>query len=207
MSKSNNESANKLKEAVAQFAMKWEASVALRLEACKIYADAIDSGSRAAKDEFENIPRFRNWTQKQWRFVYLSGKGLIDPQLVDYKNISVPIAFADRLVKPAVQRSIFRAGLEMYTVRGELITVKFKDLKVGHIYQVFDEDGNRRSMEEQIKYILDQQKPNVEVVSKGLLLVHHGCYLHKEELLDIITNPALGISIADIIEYKKGRNK
>ena len=194
-----------IKETINQFTATWEASVALRTQACEIYAKAINEGGTKVKEAFQRTPRFKNWTQHQWRFVYLVGCGAIDPVLVDFKNISVPIALADHNVNTSAQRSIHRSGLEMYTVNGEKITVALQHLKVGHICQVYKEDGTMRTVEEQKKYILDKQKDNVEIVSKGLARVNHGCYLDKAAILDIVNNPAFGLSISEIIEDRKAR--
>ena len=194
-----------IKETINQFTATWEAAVALRQQACEIYAKAVNEGGTKVKEAFQRTPRFKNWTQHQWRFVYLVGCGAIDPVLMDFKNISVPIALADHNVNPSAQRSIHRSGLELYTVQGEKITIALQHLKVGHICQVYKEDGTMRTKDEQIKFILDKQKDNIEIISKGLLRVNHGCYLDKEAVLKVITDPAFGLSIADIIEYKKGR--
>ena len=192
-----------IKETINQFTATWEAAVALRRQACEIYAKAVNEGGTKVKEAFQHTPRFKNWTQHQWRFVYLVGCGAIDPLLVDFKNISVPIALADHNVNPSAQRSIHRSGLEMYNLQGDKITLKFQHVKVGHIEQVYKEDGTMRTVDEQKKFIQDKMKDNVEVVSKGLLRVNHGCYLDKEIILKHITNPAFGLSLADIIEYKK----
>ena len=194
-----------IKETINQFTATWEAAVNLRVQACEIYAKAVNEGGTQVKDAFQRIPRFKNWTQNQWRFIYLVGSGAIDPVLVDFKNTSVPIALADHYVSPCAQRAIHRSGLQMYTVKGEQITVKLQQLKVGHICQVYKEDGTKRTKEEQKQYILDKQKDNIEIIKPGLLRVNHGCYIDKAAVLKIVNNPAFGLSISEIIEDRKAR--
>jgi len=174
-----------------------------RIAACKIYADEVNKMGTEAKHAFQLLPRFKNWTQYQWRFVLMVGCGVIDPVWLDFKNISIPLSFANRNVNKSAQRSIYRSGLELYNVNGETYTVIPQKLEVRHIIQAYNENGTRRSLKEQIAWLRGKEVPNLEFVSKGVLRVRHACYLDKTELLNLICDPMSGISVADIIEYRK----
>ena len=200
--KSNKKS---LQEQTNSFSTMWMESAEKRLAACKVYAETVNKLGTEAKHAFQLLPRFKNWTLRQWRFIYLIGSGAIDPVWMDHKTVSVPLAFAARSVNVSAQRSISRTGLELYNLRGEAYTVLPVALEVRHIVQAYKEDGTRRTIKEQIEWLKSKELKNLEIIGKGVLRVRHGCYIDKEELLGVICDPAMGISVADIIEYRKNR--
>lgn len=192
-----------LLEKTNEFSNMWMESVESRIQAAKVYANTVNTLGTEAKHAFQLLPRFKNWTQRQWRFVYLVGSGVIDPVWLDFKTIAVPLALADRKVNLSAQRSINRTGVEIYNVQGELYIVQPMKLEVRHIIQAYNEDGTPRSMKDQLKWLKSKEVENLEWVSKGTLRVRHGCYIEKAELLKLICDPMSNISVADIIEYRR----
>ena len=194
---------NSIKEAMELFISKWGESVEARLEACEAYAKAVTMNSRTAYTTFHAIPRFKHWTRRQWNFYYFIGRKRIDPVYLDFKTISIPLMFAARKVPLSVQRSIARAGLEVANLRGEVINVPLISLQVKQVEQVFDENGKKRTVEQQKDWIKKHQRPNFEVID-DTLVIHHSCIITRDETIAIMCDK-LHITPSDLIEYRKNK--
>ena len=201
----NEEVEAAIKQDLNTFVKMWDSSVNDRLEACRAYAHAVKM-SRSAYRAFYAIPRFRHWTKRQWKFALDIGNKRIDPLYLDYKTISIPLLFAKRGVTLTMQRSIFRTGLDVATLNGEVLTVPLIQLQVQQVLQVFDENGRKRSVEEQKEWIKQHAQPNFEVIDEELV-VHHKCVLTRNELLEIICHKDIDIKPSDIIEFKRSHKK
>ena len=192
-----------IKEAMEFFSTHWAVSVDARLAACEAYAKAVTMNSRIAYTTFHAMPRFKHWTQRQWKFYYYIGRKRIDPLYMDFKTISIPLMFASRQVPLTVQRSIFRTGLDVVNLRGEVVTVPLISLQVQQVEQVFDENGKKRTVEQQKEWIKKHQRPNFEVIDDSLV-IHHSCIITRDETIAIMCDQ-LHITPSDIIEYRKNK--
>ena len=148
------------------FVASWGSSVTSRLRAAKIYADAANSKNTDAKAKFWALPEFANWTQQQWALLYWIGSGVLSPDYLDVHNLAVPLALVHHNVRLEMQEVIVTQGLKLARINGTVRDLPYKLIQQKHIYQVFKDNGEERTVEEQVQWLKDHEKQNVEVLAK-----------------------------------------
>ena len=180
--------AKTINSALRAFTAAWGSSVTSRLRAAKIYADAANTKDTDAKSKFWQLDGFKHWTEQQWSLLYWIGSGVLSGKFIDAKNLSVPLAFAYRGLSIELQESILENGLRLARVDGTVYTMPFKFVRHNHISQVFDEEGNERSIEEQVQWIRNRERSNYDVLANGNVRFRHACVLTPTDMFNILSS-------------------
>jgi hypothetical protein len=178
----------RIKTSLNAFVSAWGASVTSRLRAAKIYADAANKGNTDAKAQFWALKGFENWTAQQWSLLYAIGSGILSPLFIDAKDLSVPLAMVHKNVRIEMQVQIFKHGLMAAKLDGSVHTIPYKLVHQKHISQVFKDNGEERTVDEQVQWLLENQKENIEPLTNGCWRVRHGCILTPDDIYRIIAH-------------------
>jgi len=185
---------HKLDYYLTHFVNTWGKSLDQRLKASRYYAEAINTDNAFARYSFENLPDFKEWTKKQWRLVYLVGSGVIIPEYLDVHNPGIGIVMARYKVSQVDQADILGNGLHMATITGGQKVVQIKNMEEHHIAQVFIADGSKRSHADQVKWLKDLVRPNLEVLDNHCVRVAHACHISPAELSKLLTTKPFPLS-------------
>jgi len=166
-----------LNSAIKRFQAAWHSSAEDRMRGARIYTRAVDEFDLGARSAFHDLVDFQNWTAMQWRLLYHIGAGNIAPEYMDFARPSLPLSMYRRNLSIDTQLDIFDNGLALADITGKVRTVKLRYLQDKHLVQVFDDNGHRRSIIQQLKWLQDHQKPNFEVLRDGRLRVRHACII------------------------------
>lgn len=184
--------AKTIKSALRSFVASWGSSVTSRLRAARIYADAANHGDSNAKAQFWRLDGFQNWTPQQWRLLYWIGCGTLSAKFIDVKEPSVPLTMQQHKIPLIMQEHIFNCGLSLACADGSVAVLSYRSIQQHHIEQVFDENGNERTVEEQIAIIRSREKNNLEFLDPGKLRVRHACVLDSTDIYEALKHkPAL----------------
>ena len=178
-----------IKSSVKRFISAWNKSVELKYEAAVIYAEACDTWSLDAKRAFHDLATFSAWTPMQWTLLYYIGKNVIPACYINFVRPTLPLAMRRHKVSYEEMEQIYYHGANLADINGKLRNVSVRVLQIFHISQLFDEEGHRRSVLQQMKFINDRQTPNYEVLDDGTIHVRHHCYITKTALIKILTDP------------------
>lgn len=200
-----------IKKSLRAFVASWGSSVASRLRAARIYADAANEGNTEAKAQFWALKGFEQWADQQWSLLYWIGSGVILPELINVKNISVALQFAYRHVRLEMQRQIFEHGLRIANISGVIRVIEFKKIHEQHITQVFKEDGTERTIAEQIAWLKSKQRENIEVLSNGNIRVRHACIILLSKLYEFLCSERCPLGAAALMaaanaQARRGNN-
>jgi hypothetical protein len=200
-----------IKKSLRAFVASWGSSVASRLRAAKIYADAANAGTTETKAQFWALKGFEQWTGQQWSLLYFIGSGVILPEFIDARNISVALQFNYKHIRYEMQQQIFKHGLKIANINGTLRTIEFKRLHEKHINQVFKEDGTERTISEQVEWIKSQQRDNIEALSNGSTRIRHACIITPEKLYEFLCSEKCPLGAAALMaaanaQARRGNN-
>ena len=184
-----------IKKSLQAFVSSWGHSITSRLRAARIYADAANAGNTEAKAQFWALDGFKHWTAQQWSLLYWIGSGVLSPKFIDSKDLSVPLAFAYKNVRMEMQNMIFDHGLKIANINGTLREIEFKKIHQQHISQAFKDNGEERTIEEQVQWLKDKERKNVEVLENGNIRIRHACILTPTDLFELLCSnpPPLGV--------------
>lgn len=170
------------------FVASWGSSVTSRLRAAKIYADAANSKNTDAKAKFWALQEFANWTPQQWALLYWIGSGVLSSKYLDVHNLAVPLALVHRNVRLEMQEHIVNHGLQLARINGTIRELPYKLIQQKHITQVFKENGEERTIEEQVQWLKDHEKQNIEVLANGNVRIRHACVMTPTDLFNILSS-------------------
>lgn len=187
-----------LKSAVRRFRTAWGSSVESRYKAACIYAEAVNTWDLYAKQVFHDLEEFANWGPFQWRLLYQIGSGAVAKCYIDFNRPSLPLAMARRGIDVEEQERIFDDGLFVADISGKVKTVSLRYLQDKHLSQVWDEDGNKRTILQQIKWLQDHQQGNFEILPDGSIRVHHACYITPAVLARLLVTKPYPLSALDL---------
>ena len=180
--------AKSINASLRAFVASWGSSVTSRLRAAKIYADAANSQNTDAKAKFWALPEFKNWTQQQWRLLYCIGSGILSPKYLDVHNLAVPLSLVSNNVRIEMQDHIVTNGLKLARINGTIRELPYKLVQQKHISQCFKDNGEERTVEEQVQWLKDHEKQNVEVLANGNVRIRHACVLTPTDLFNILSD-------------------
>ena len=189
------------------FEGKWDKSLDRRIEACEAYAHAINNFGPDAKAQFKDSYQQQNFKENQWRVIYLVGSDVLAPEWLDYRNYSIPLSLVANKVNMDTQYDIYENGIDLYTIDGNTRHVDAKALRVKDINQLFKENGEQRTMEEQIQWLEDRQHPNINVMEDGSLHVHHRCYINKVKQRSLIMEVFSSTELYEMANIKNSRGQ
>lgn len=178
--------AKSINASLRAFVASWGSSVTSRLRAAKIYADAANSQNTDAKAKFWALPEFQNWTQQQWRLLYCIGSGILSPKYLDVHNLAVPLTLVNHNVRLEMQDHIVTNGLRLARINGTIRELPYKLIQQKHISQCFKDNGEERTVEEQVQWLKDHEKQNAEVLANGNIRIRHACVFTLDALLDLL---------------------
>ena len=196
----------RIKTSLNAFVSAWGSSVASRLRAAKIYADAAKKGSTETKAQFWALKGFEHWTDQQWDFLYWLGSGRISAKLIDAKNLAVPITMAFRNVRIAMQESILENGLKAARINGTVRTIQYRYIQQKHIRQVFKENGEERTIDEQVAWLRQHEHDNIELLGDGKCRIRHGCILVSEDFVNILSDEKSPLTPEDFFKILISEN-
>lgn len=211
-----------INSAIKQFTTYWNKAVELRFKAAKIYAAACNQWDYGARNAFKGLTDFSSWTREQWNLLYFIGsvttvkdahgndieRGIIPPCYIGFARPSLPLCMRRHKVPYTDMEKLFKEGAILADINGKQKLIQIRYLQNKHIRQLYDENGHKRSILQQLKWLRDHQRPNIEVLDGGIIHVHHRCYINKETLLKVLTesdNPPLTAAELFIAAQKVAR--
>lgn len=193
----------------SKFVSLWAKANAFRVKAARIYAEACNRKTLDAAHAFEALPGFHDWTPEQWKRIYLIGSGTILSEYIDAPNPAIARVMAKHKVSFDDQLEIFTNGLEIATLTGHTTTIRLEKLQEHHIAQVFIQaTGEHRSIEDQVQFMRERVRPNLEVLESHSIRVKHACHISPEQLTELLTtepyplDAAALMAIAQIIAHR-----
>lgn len=193
----------------SKFISLWAKANAFRVKAARIYAEACNRKTLDAAHAFEALPGFQDWTPEQWKRIYLIGSGTILSEYIDAPNPAIARVMAKHKVSFDDQLEIFTNGLEIATLTGHTTTIRLEKLQEHHIAQVFIQaTGEHRSIEDQVQFMRERVRPNLEVLESHSIRVKHACHISPEQLTELLTtepyplDAAALMAIAQIIAHR-----
>jgi hypothetical protein len=189
--------------AAKRFTIKWNDSIETRYKAACIYAEACNELSYEASSAFKSLKCFANWKHSQWRLLYYIGSGAIPKCYLDFHCVSVPLALRLRGVSYEEQEEIYNKGLNLADISGKVRNVKMRDIQVKHILQVWDTNGQKRSILQQLKWLQDRQKANFDVLPDGTVRVNHRCYITPATMVQLLSTRPYPVKKAALAEVMK----
>ena len=185
----------------SKFISLWAKANAFRVKAARIYAEACNRKTLDAAHAFEALPGFQDWTPEQWKRIYLIGSGTILSEYIDAPNPAIARVMAKHKVS-------FDDQLEIFT-NGHTTTIRLEKLQEHHIAQVFIQaTGEHRSIEDQVQFMRERVRPNLEVLESHNIRVKHACHISPEQLTELLTtepyplDAAALMAIAQIIAHR-----
>lgn len=182
------------------FEGKWDKSLDRRVEACDAYAYAVNTYGIEVKAHFKDLYQTQNFKDHQWGVILGVGNEKIAPEWLDYRNTSVPLSLARNNIDLDTQYEIYEQGLDIYTLNGNIKHINASSLRVCHITQAYHEDGTPRSMEEQIRWLQDKERPNINVEEDGRIHVRSRCYITKAMLIGLLKSNPPPLTVAELRE-------
>ena len=192
-----------------KFVSLWSKANAFRVKAARFYAEACNRKTLDAAHAFEALSGFQDWTPEQWKRIYLIGSGTILSEYIDAPNPAIARVMAKHKVSFDDQLEIFTNGLEIATLTGHTTTIRLEKLQEHHIAQVFIQaTGEHRSIEDQVQFMRERVRPNLEVLESHSIRVKHACHISPEQLTELLTtepyplDAAALMAIAQIIAHR-----
>lgn len=158
--------------AVEQFKEAWEMGFGKILDACKIYVTAIDKNKTAKDDFVKNFPFIH---PSVWSNIEACGRGIIHFKLMISMN---PASQKAKLLPYSTQEAIINNGIDVLTVKGDVLKIQLDNLTPEQIKQVFNGNelrdiSSQRAWIESIKMVemTSKKKACSQWTIKGTSLV------------------------------------
>lgn len=187
-----------VKSLIKRFCIIWRTGVEARYKAACVYAEAVNEFDLSAKQAFRELEEFSNWTPMKWSLLYHIGCGNIPKCYLDFNRPSIPLAMRRIGITPDEQERIFMEGVFAADINGKVRCIKLRHLQEKILTQVWDENGHKRSILQQLKWLQDHQKSNFDVLPDGTIHVHHRCYISPALLVKLLRTKPYPLSAADL---------
>ena len=171
-----------------KFVNLWAKANAFRVKAARVYAEACNKKTLDAKYAFRALEGFQDWTEEQWKRIYLIGSGVILSEYIDAPDPAITRVMAKYKVSFDDQLEIFTNGLEIATLAGNTTVIRLEKLQEHHIAQAFIEaTGEHRSIEDQVQFMRERVRENLEVLENHSISVRHACHISPEQVYNLLT--------------------
>lgn len=216
-----------LTDSINRFVALWKRGVANHRLAAKLYSRTRDEYNTEANREFKAQEGFSSWRPTQWTLLYFIGKcvdimdagvkdgtwdpekqtGVISTVYLHFNRPTLPLAMRRKNLSIAEQERLFHEGAILADIHGKQRTVSIRYMQIKDLNQLYDNNGHKRSIIDQIKWMQSQQKPNCVILNDGSIDVKHHCILTPPMIAKLLGTPPYPLKATTLFQLAQKVNK
>ena len=219
--------AQSIMAAVKRFLVSWNQSSNLRYLSAKIYSRACDEWNTMAKSTFKGLEEFSSWRPTQWTLLYFIGKcievkdeavkndtwdpeeqtGVVSEVYMNFNRPTIPLAMRRKNITIAEQERLFHNGAILSDINGKPRHVSIRYMQIKDLNQLYDNNGHKRSIIDQIKWLQNNQKPNFEILADGTIHVKHNCFITPNMMEKLLGTAPYPLKATTLFQLAQKVNK